>query len=129
MLSLAWNFRLKPAVKPNNHLLSSLPHLPLTSYLCHYPFGIWTKERIYEGFLSPPCLGEVVGAGANEDEVMATVLEGERFPAKFGRIGFRRNFPFEGQWRGRNFSVKQVEVYAVEENGDWLVITVIMGYY
>jgi hypothetical protein len=32
--------------------------------------------------------------GATEEEVTATVEHGERFPAKFGRFGFRRNFPF-----------------------------------
>ncbi|MBM4275370.1 MAG: hypothetical protein FJ134_13050 [Deltaproteobacteria bacterium] len=67
--------------------------------------------------------------GATEQEVMLTVTEGERFPVKFGRTGFRRNFPFQGQWRGRDFAFKQVEAYAVGEEGDWLVITVIVRYY
>jgi hypothetical protein len=66
--------------------------------------------------------------GATEAEVIATVEGGERFPAKFGRTGFRRNFPFGGAWRGRAFATKQVEAYAVEEQG-WLVITVIVKYY
>jgi hypothetical protein len=43
------------------------------------------------------------------------VEEGERFAAKFGRVGFRRNFAFNGTWRGRPYVSKQVEVYAVEE--------------
>jgi hypothetical protein len=77
----------------------------------------------------PHALERMLERGAGEAEVMATVLEGERFPAKFGRTGFRRNFPFEGLWRGRNFAVKQVEAYAVEEHDDWLVITVIVRYY
>jgi hypothetical protein len=38
--------------------------------------------------------------GASEDEVIETIETGEKFPAKFGRIGFRRNFNFEGMWRG-----------------------------
>ena len=64
--------------------------------------------------------------GATEEEARATVELGERFPAKFGRVGFRRNFPFNDQWRGRAYSTKQVEVFAVEENvEDWLIITVI----
>jgi len=67
--------------------------------------------------------------GASEDEVMATVETGELFPAKFGRTGFRRNFPFEAEWRGRQFATKQVEVYAVSEGDDWLVITVITRYF
>jgi len=37
--------------------------------------------------------------GATEEEVIQTLKEGEKFPAKFGRIGFRRNFSLEGVWR------------------------------
>lgn len=66
--------------------------------------------------------------GATEAEVIATVESGERFPAKFGRMGFRRNFAFDGEWQGRRCLTKQVEVYAVDENG-WLVITVIVRYF
>lgn len=67
--------------------------------------------------------------GATEEEVEATVEQGEQFPARFGRTGFRRNFPFDGEWRGRHYSTKQVEAYAVREGGDWLVITVVTRYF
>jgi len=39
--------------------------------------------------------------GATEAEVAATVELGERFPRKFGRMGFRRTFPFHAEWHGR----------------------------
>lgn len=67
--------------------------------------------------------------GATEDGVVATVEKGEQFPARFGRAGFRRNFPFDSQWRGRHYNTKQVEAYAVLEAGDWLVITVVTRYF
>ncbi len=67
--------------------------------------------------------------GVSEDEASATVEFGERFPAKFGRSGFRRNFAFDAQWHGRQCRTKQVEVYAVQEGSDWLVITVIARYF
>lgn len=67
--------------------------------------------------------------GATEDEVKATVMQGEQFPAKFGRIAFRRNFPFNSEWRGRHYRTKQVEVYVVQEGTDWLVVTVITRYF
>lgn len=67
--------------------------------------------------------------GATENEVKATVEHGERFPAKFGRTGFRRNFLFENEWRGRHYRTKQVEAYAVQEGADWLVITIITRYF
>jgi hypothetical protein len=67
--------------------------------------------------------------GATEDEVEAAVKQGERFPAKFGRTGFRRNFQFDSEWRGRYYKTKQIEAYAVREDDDWLVITVITRYF
>ena len=66
--------------------------------------------------------------GATEDDVIATVEGGERFPAKFGRTGFRRNFTFGARWRGREYATKQVEAYAVDEAGG-LVITVLVRYF
>ena len=66
--------------------------------------------------------------GASEVEVIATIEHGERFPAKFGRTGFRRNFAAEARWRGHSYRTKQIEAYAVEENG-WLVITVVVKYF
>ena len=79
--------------------------------------------------LHPHALGRMAERGATEDEVTATVEQGEQFPARFGRTGFRRNFPFDTEWRGRNYRTKQVEAYAVQEGGDWLVITVITRYF
>jgi len=78
--------------------------------------------------LHPHAVARMAERGATEAEVIATVEQGERFPARFGRTGFRRNFPFGGMWRGRTYVTKQVEAYAVDEEG-WLVITVLVRYY
>lgn len=67
--------------------------------------------------------------GATENEVKSTIIQGEQFPAKFNRSGFRRNFFFNSKWRGRHYRIKQVEAYAVQENTDWVVITVIARYF
>jgi hypothetical protein len=67
--------------------------------------------------------------GVSESDIFATVESGERFQAKFGRTGFRRNFVFNGLWRGKRYSTKQVEAFAVEESGRWLVITVVVKYF
>lgn len=67
--------------------------------------------------------------GATEEEVIRTVTEGEAFPAKFGRAGFRRNFVFGGVWRGRRYETKQVEAYAVREGDGWLVLTFVAKYF
>ncbi|HKM70076.1 MAG TPA: DUF4258 domain-containing protein [Stellaceae bacterium] len=67
--------------------------------------------------------------GASEAEILAIIIEGERFPAKFGRQGFRRNFQFDSTWRGRPYAMKQIEAVAIWESDDWLVITVIVKYF
>jgi hypothetical protein len=51
------------------------------------------KERMHE-------------RGASEDEAIRTIEKGEKFPAKFGRTGFRHNFHFQGNWRGTEYHTK-----------------------
>jgi hypothetical protein len=67
--------------------------------------------------------------GASEAELVATVEEGESFPVKYGRAGFRRNFPFNTVWRGRHYATKQIEAYAVKDGKDWLVITIVTRFF
>lgn len=67
--------------------------------------------------------------GATEEEIRLTVKGGEQFPAKYGRIGFRRNFSFSGTWRGKRYATKQVEVYTVMEDQVCVIITVIVRYF
>ena len=67
--------------------------------------------------------------GTTEDEVKNTIRQGEQFPAKFNRTGFRRNFLFDSKWRGKHYRTKQVETYAVREGADWVVITIITRYF
>lgn len=77
----------------------------------------------------PHALERIVEQGATEAEVRLTVETGERFAAKFGRAGFRRNFSVASIWRGRSYTSKQIEVYAVQEADAWLVITVMVKYF
>jgi hypothetical protein len=79
--------------------------------------------------LHPHGRARMVERGANEEEVIAAVQRGESSPAKFGRTAFRRNFPFDAEWRGRHYATKQVEAYAVHEGGRWLVITLIVRFF
>lgn len=67
--------------------------------------------------------------GATEAEVIQTVENGEQFPAKFNRTGFRLNVPYNAVWREKSYNTKQVEVYAVRENDDWIVVTVITKFF
>lgn len=67
--------------------------------------------------------------GAEEDEIISTIEKGERYPAKFGRTGFRRNFTFNNERRGKFYATKQIELYAIEEQDAWLVITVLTRFF
>ncbi len=79
--------------------------------------------------IHPHAKKRLIERGATEKEVITTIEKGEKFPVKFGRTGFRQNFNFNGTWRGKHYSTKQVEVFAVSESNDWIVITVITQYY
>jgi hypothetical protein len=67
--------------------------------------------------------------GASEEEVAATIRDGEQFPAKLGRRGFRHHFQFDDVWRGRRYQTKLIEAFAVAEDDDWLVISLIVKYF
>jgi len=67
--------------------------------------------------------------GILEDEVIATVEHGEQFPVKYKRSGFRRNFEYNSEWRGKHYRTKQVEVYASREAATFVVITVMAKYF
>jgi hypothetical protein len=77
----------------------------------------------------PHALERMLERGAREAEVVATVEQGERIAAKYGRTGFRRNFAYDSQWRGRRYANKQIEAFVVQEADEWLVLTVIVKYY
>jgi hypothetical protein len=77
----------------------------------------------------PHALERMAERGANEAEIVKAVESGEQFPAKFGRKGFRLTLDCNGHWMGRAYAHKQLEVFAVEENGAWLVITVVVKYF
>jgi hypothetical protein len=67
--------------------------------------------------------------GAGDAEVISTIEVGERFPAKFGRTGFRHTFSFNGIWSEKTYQKKQIEAFAVDEADKWIVITIIVKYF
>jgi len=74
------------------------------------------KERMFE-------------RGAAEEEIIATIKNGESFLARHDRVGFRRNFIFNDYWNKKYYKNKQLEVISKKENDDWLVLTVIVKYF
>lgn len=79
--------------------------------------------------LHPHAVERLSERGAKTAEVIETVERGERFPAKLGRTGFRRNFSYDGSWQDKQYATKQIEAFAVQEDEDWLVITVVTRFF
>ena len=106
---------------------------PLTTIMivCCWPRTTIHEQRTtncHESQTASPCPGSIARAWRTEEDVIATIERGERFAAKHGRTGFRCNFPFNNEWNNRQYSTKQVEAYAVEEDG-WLVITAMVKFF
>jgi len=53
--------------------------------------------------------------GATASEIDDVINFGERFVAKYNRIGFRMNFEYNSIWNRKHYSSKQIEVMAVQE--------------
>jgi len=74
-------------------------------------------------------LEQLADRGATQEEVVKAVQEGERVPAKVGRLAFRKNFPYEEKWKNKYYEIKQVMPIVVEEGGKFVVITVYVFYF
>jgi len=78
---------------------------------------------------SPHALDQLKDRGTTEEEVKRAIQEGERAPAKEKRITFRKNFLFNSKWKGKHYQMKQVMPIVVEEDGNWIVVTVYVFYF
>jgi len=67
--------------------------------------------------------------GASEEEVIRAIREGEIAPANKGRMAFRKNFTFDSKWKGKHYGIKQVMPVVIEEDRQWVVITVYVFYF
>lgn len=67
--------------------------------------------------------------GATELEVVQAVRLGTREPAKLGRDMCRYNLPFNQEWQGKTYAVKQVAPVIKEEPDEVVVITVYTFYF
>ncbi len=79
--------------------------------------------------IHPHAAERMIERGTNSIEIENTIAGGEKFPAKFGRTGLRRNFSFDGTWNNKKYNTRQVEVIAVNEDDDWVVITILVKYF
>ncbi|HNY13763.1 MAG TPA: DUF4258 domain-containing protein [Candidatus Wallbacteria bacterium] len=71
----------------------------------------------------------LIERGANETEIIETVEHGEKFPAKPGRVIFKKVFDYYDLWNGQKYNFKQLEVVCVEEENKIVVVTVMVKYF
>lgn len=66
--------------------------------------------------------------GTSKEEVELAIRTGECFPAKKGRLSFRKNFSYNAMWKGKSYQAKQVMPILVEELDKFVVVTVYVFY-
>lgn len=71
---------------------------------------------------------QLADRGATLREVETAIREGERAPAKRGRLAFRKNFPYRRLWKGVYYEGKQVQPIVVEESHRLIVVAVYVFY-
>ena len=73
---------------------------------------------------SQHALDNMADRGASKEEVELAIKTGECFPAKKGRLSFRKNFSYNAMWKGKLYQIKQVMPIVVEEPERFVVVTV-----
>jgi hypothetical protein len=78
---------------------------------------------------SQHALNHMPSRGTTRDEVEEAVRSGERLAAKRGRHGYRKNFPYRAEWKGRYYETKQVMPIVVVEGEVTIIVTVYVFYF
>lgn len=68
--------------------------------------------------------GYIARRGFSVEEVELAIRESPWQPAERGKMECRRNFPYQKQWGGRPYAIKQVRPVFMEEEREIVVITV-----
>jgi hypothetical protein len=77
---------------------------------------------------SQHALDNMTDRGASREEVELTIKTGECFPAKKGRLSFRKNFSYNAMWKGKFYQVKQVMPIVADEAERFVAVTVYVSF-
>lgn len=66
--------------------------------------------------------------GASEAEVVQAIRDGQSEAARAGRVICRLNLPYDAEWSGRRYAIKQVAP-VVAEGPDALVVVTVYTFY
>jgi hypothetical protein len=67
--------------------------------------------------------------GATDFEVVAAIRAETWQPAELNRLECRRDFPFDAEWNGKHYAIKQVRPVFVDELSKIVVVTVYVYYF
>jgi hypothetical protein len=67
--------------------------------------------------------------GATEAEVIDAIRRAPWQPAELNRLECRQTYPFDAEWNGKHYAVKQVRPIFVDEPDEIVVVTVYVYYY
>lgn len=67
--------------------------------------------------------------GTTQAEIEEAIHTAEWAPAELGRLECRKDVPFEKEWHGKVYAVKQVRPIFVEERDEIVVVTVYTYYF
>ena len=79
--------------------------------------------------LSDHARQQMTERGATESEIRAAIEQGQSEPARKQKIMYRKNFPFDQEWRGRRYRIKQVAPVVAAEPDRLIVVTVYVLYF
>jgi hypothetical protein len=79
--------------------------------------------------LSAHALSYLARRGFTVAEVEETIRTCPWEKAELGRLEARKEFPFNNEWNGRRYAVRQVRPVFVDEPNEIVVITVYTYYY
>jgi hypothetical protein len=87
------------------------------------------EDKVPEIEFSQHAIDQMTDRGTTKEEIKSAILDGEQVPAKKGRKAYRKNIPFDSQWKGKYFLTKQVMPIVKEESARIIVITVYVFYF
>ena len=67
--------------------------------------------------------------GASQEEVFRAIEQGEEFPVKKGRKGYRLNLAFNKKWGAKKYKTKQMIPIVAEEKDKLIIVTVYVFYF
>jgi len=81
-----------------------------------------------EIIIDPHTLERAQERGTTEEEIRDVINTGVAIPAKYGRLGKSKIYPFNRTRRGTHYEQKRVEVFYIAEANAIITVTVYVFY-